>query len=194
MVNALRAQAVLVSLLCLACSKPGEDSEAKRSPIPEPAPGATVPEALSIPVELEGKVVFTITTEMLEARKPDFKDDERQAWRLDKLLDESVFPKGSVLEASGSDGVGISMNRPASDEEPLPVVVLTRRAEILSLAGRADAARAAFQAAGAQWELLPERIRVTAAMIDLHRRIAVGAAQSQSTATQEHAPGKDASN
>lgn len=77
---------------------------------------------------------------------------------------------------------------------PRKEIGLTRRAEILALAGRADAARAAFQAAGAQWELLPERIRVTAAMIDLHRRIAVGAAQSQSTATQEHAPGKDASN
>ena len=130
--NALRAQAILVSLFCLACSKPGEDSEAKRSPIPEPAPGATLPKGLSIPVELGSAVVFTITSEMLEKRKPDFKDDERQAWRLDKLLDESVFPPGSVLEASGSDGVGISMHRPASDDEPLPVVVLTRRAEVVA--------------------------------------------------------------
>ena len=129
---ALRAQAIVVSLLCLACSKPGEDSEAKRSPIPEPAPGATLPSDLAIPVELANKVVFTIKAEMLNDRKPDFKDDERQAWRLDKILDEKVFPPGSVLEASGSDGVGISMHRPKSDDEPLPVIVLTRRAEVVA--------------------------------------------------------------
>ncbi len=129
---ALRAQAILVSLLCLACSKPGEDSEAKRSPIPEPAPNAELPSDLAIPVELGNKVVFTISAETLKNRKPDFKDDERQAWRLDKLLDKTVFPPGSTLEASGSDGVGISMHRPANDDEPLPVVVLTRRAEVVA--------------------------------------------------------------
>lgn len=128
----LRAHAILVSLFCLACSKPGDDSEAKRSPIPEPAPGAKLPADLAIPVEQGSKVVFTIKAEMLNSRKPDFKDDERQAWRLDKILEQEVFPPGSILEASGTDGVGISMQRPASDTEPLPVLVLTRRAEVVA--------------------------------------------------------------
>jgi tetratricopeptide (TPR) repeat protein len=64
---------------------------------------------------------------------------------------------------------------------------LTRRAEILALAGRRDDAHAAFEAAGAQWELLPERIRVTRAMIDLHRRIAVGAAETMGTVNRKQA-------
>ncbi len=128
----MRASAVLVSLLCLACSKPGEGSEAKRTPIPEPAPGATLPKDLAIPVELGGAVVMTIHAELLDARKPDFEDEERKAWRLDKILDESKFPKGATLEALGADGVGISMHRPETDEEPLPVVALTRRGEVVA--------------------------------------------------------------
>ena len=51
---------------------------------------------------------------------------------------------------------------------------LTRRAEILALAGRRDDARAAFAAARAEWDLLPERIRMSRAMIDLRRRIDAG--------------------
>jgi hypothetical protein len=131
-VNALRASAIVITLCCLACSKPGEGSEAKRSPIPEPAPGATVPSDLAIPVELDGAVVMTIRAEMLEARKPDFEDTERKAWRLDKILDAKTFPPGSILEASGSDGVGISMHRPKNEDEPLPVVALTRRGELVA--------------------------------------------------------------
>jgi hypothetical protein len=131
-VKAHRAQAIFVSLLCLACSKPGDDSEAKRSPIPEPPPGATVPKDLSVPVESAGEVVYTLTTAILEERKPDFKDEERQAWRLDLLLGEKLFPKGSLLEAEGADGVGISMHRPEKEDDPLPVVVLTRRSEVVA--------------------------------------------------------------
>ncbi len=128
----MRALAIAASLLSLACSKPGEGSEAKRSPIPEPAPGATLPSDLSIPVELDGTVVMTIGAELLETRKPDFSDTERKAWRLDKLLDESKFPLGATLEAVGSDGVGIAMHRPENDDEPLPVVALTRRGELVA--------------------------------------------------------------
>lgn len=130
--NALRAQAIAFALLCLACSKPGADSEAKRSPIPEPPPGATLPTELAIPVERGGEVVLTIRAETLKKRSADFQDEERQAWRLDKLLDESKFPKGAVLEAEGSDGVGISMHRPENDQSPLPVLMLTRRSEVVA--------------------------------------------------------------
>lgn len=130
--KAHRAQAILLSLLCVACSKPGEDSQAKRSPIPEPPPGATVPKDLSVPVESAGAVVHTITSSVLSEKDPDFKDEERQAWRLDTLLGETHFPKGSVLEAEGSDGVGISMHHPEAEDDPLPVIVLTRRGEVVA--------------------------------------------------------------
>ena len=126
------ATSLLVALLCLGCSKPGDDSEAKRSQIPEPPPGATVPDGLAIPIEIQGKVVRTITSEILAARQPDFADDDRKAWRLDRLLSDKEFPKGAVLEAESVDGVGISMHHPDTPESPLPVLTLTRRGEVIA--------------------------------------------------------------
>jgi hypothetical protein len=91
-----------------------------------------LPKDFKVPVESGGEIVYTITSAALQELKPDFQDDERQAWRLDTLLSEDVFPAGAVLEAAGSDGVGIAMHRPESAEDPLPVIVLTRRSEIVA--------------------------------------------------------------
>jgi tetratricopeptide (TPR) repeat protein len=62
---------------------------------------------------------------------------------------------------------------------------LTRRAEILALAGRQDGAAVAFDEARVEWGRLPERVRMTRAMTDLQRRIEAGSAQARGAATRE---------
>ncbi|MCP4447915.1 MAG: hypothetical protein GY811_21645 [Myxococcales bacterium] len=116
------------------CSKPGEDSEAKRTPIPEPAPGASVPSSWSVPVKAAGAKVRNLDAATLNATKPDFADDERKAWRLDRLLSDSEFPLGALVEAIGVDGVGISIRRQDGEDAPVPVIVLTRRGELVAAA------------------------------------------------------------
>ncbi len=126
-----------IALCSVACSKPGEDSEAKRSPGPQPPPGTEVPADLEIPVELAGKVVQTLWAEDLKTHPADFHDENRSAWRLGTLLKKDVFPDGSVIEAIGADGVGISMRHPSDASSPVPVLVLTRRGMVVAAALKA---------------------------------------------------------
>ena len=128
-----------VSLSSMAsCSKPGDDSDAKRTPIPEPAPDVAIPGAWSVPLEVGKAEVRVLDAKALIGLKPDFADDERKAWRLDKLLSESEFPLGALIEAIGSDGVGIAMRRQKSPDAPVPVIVLTRRGDIVAAAIKAS--------------------------------------------------------
>lgn len=134
---------IAVSLLAfgamsVGCSKPGEDSEAKRTPIPEPAPDVVVPTDWFVPVEVAGANVRNLDASALNASEADYSADDRKAWRLDKLLSDSEFPAGSLIEAIGSDGVGIAMRRPSGDDAPVPVIVLTRRGEVVAAAVKAS--------------------------------------------------------
>jgi len=128
------ALGVILVVSALGCSKPGDDSQAKRTPIPEPAPNALVPNAWSIPLEVDNAEVRTLDSSILQKTPPDFEDQDRHAWRLDKILSDSEFPLGSLIEAIGDDGVGISMRRQQSPGAPVPVLVLTRRGEIVAAA------------------------------------------------------------
>lgn len=56
--------------------------------------------------------------------------------------------------------------------------LLTRRGEILHVAGRADEAQVAFGEAAAAWEQLPSHTRVKPAMLELRRRIDMGMASA----------------
>ncbi len=129
--------AVLMSTVT-GCSKPGEDSEAKRTPIPEPAPNVAIPSNWSVPLEVGKAEVRVLNAATLSALKPDFADEERKAWRLDKLLSDSEFPLGALIEAVGADGVGIAMRRQETPDAPVPAIVLTRRGDIVAAAIKAS--------------------------------------------------------
>lgn len=137
----LRA-AILVTLVGLAaaagaCSKAGEESGSKRSPIAPPPSSVDVPAELRIPVTVDGRDAGAITGADLAAAPPDFADDDRRAWRLARLLGDELGP-GAVIEAVGDDGVGITMRVPADDAAPQPVLFLTRRGELVASVVRPD--------------------------------------------------------
>lgn len=122
---------VLASLLVVAaCSRAGEEESGKRAPIAPPPPIIEIPQGLNIPVEVDGQANAPITRATLEAVKPDFADAERRAWRLTRIVPS--FTGDAVLEAVGRDGVSITMRRPASADEPQPVLFFTRRGEVVA--------------------------------------------------------------
>ena len=102
----------------------------KRAPIPPPPPAIELPAELSIPVEVDGAPAAPITDESLTGLKPDFADEERRAWRLSRILAD--YREGAVVEAMGREGVSITMPRPASLEEPQPVLFFTRRGDVVA--------------------------------------------------------------
>lgn len=115
----------------LACSKAGDESaSAKRTPVPPPPKVVAVPGDLSIRVVIDGAPADPITAARLEGLSPDYVDDERRAWRLDKLLPMLSDPKVGI-EALGELGVGVVLDR-GSAAGPMPVLFLTRRGDVVA--------------------------------------------------------------
>ncbi len=120
----------LLAILAAACSRAGEESEAKRAPKTPPPPRVEVPAGLSIAVTVDGVAAAPIDAARLGATPPDFADAERKAWKLARLVPEADRA-GAVFEARGAGGVAIKLPRPATDAEPQPVVLLTRRGDVI---------------------------------------------------------------
>ncbi len=122
--------AIAAALLLAACSRAGEEESGKRAPIAPPPAVIEIPAGLSIPVEVDGAPAEAITRATLSGLEPDFADEERRAWRLARVL--PAFTGAAVLEAVGRDGVSITMQRPATLDEPQPVLFFTRRGEVVA--------------------------------------------------------------
>lgn len=125
-VSALAMAAVLLP----ACSRAGEEESGKRAPIAPPPPVIEIPQGLSIPVEVDGAKGPPITRATLAGLEPDFADEERRAWRLTRILPSFTGP--AIVEAVGRDGVSITMQRPATLDEPQPVLFFTRRGDVVA--------------------------------------------------------------
>ena len=121
----------LVLAGCVACSKASEESGAKRSPISPPPDPVELPADLSIPVDIDGQTAPAITRDRLNELAPDFSHGDRRAWRLTRLIPEFDRP-GATVEAVGTSGVAISLPRPASADQPQPVLLFTRRGEMVA--------------------------------------------------------------
>jgi hypothetical protein len=117
-------------LLVAACSKASDESKANRSPKAPPPPNVTIPADLSISVTIDGAAGDAITAARLDAIDPDFHDDERRAWKLTHLI-PALDHAGAWVEARGPSGISIRVERPATAEEPQPVLYLTRRGEVV---------------------------------------------------------------
>jgi hypothetical protein len=121
---------VAVGLTC-ACSKPSDTTDAKRSPKPPPSASVTVPAGLHVEVEVDGMPAPPIDAARLSATKPDFSDDEHRAWRLATLVGPPGSRPGVVINALGDKGVGLEMHPTAGPDDPVPVLSLNRRGDVV---------------------------------------------------------------
>ena len=120
-------RAVLLLLLA-ACSKPGNESEAKQWADHPPAKDVPIPDKLEIAVTVDGAKQPAITAVGLRAAKPDFADEERKAWRIPTLVPAAAAP--GVVEAFTPTGISVSFPHPTPDGLE-PVLFLTRRGEVI---------------------------------------------------------------
>ena len=139
--------ALVTAALFAACSRAGEEeTSAKRAPIAPPPSVIEIPAGLNIPVEVDGAPATAITRATLSAVEPDFADEERRAWRLSRIL--PAFTERAVVEAVGREGMSISMQRPATDDEPQPVLFFTRRGEVVATQVRPEEPFPSFHGQG----------------------------------------------
>jgi hypothetical protein len=122
--------AVAIGLAC-ACSKPSDTTDAKRSPKPPPSANVTVPAALHIEIEVDGAPRPVLDAAHLSAVPPDFSDDEHRAWRLTALVGPAGSRPGVVIDAVGDKGLGLEMHPTAGSGDPVPVLSLNRRGEVV---------------------------------------------------------------
>jgi hypothetical protein len=131
------ACAVVVVIAAAGCAKAGDESGVRRAPVSPPPETVPVPADLRIEVTIDGAAAEPITAATLNAAKPDFSDEDRQAWRLAALLPALATP-GASVEAVGRDGVGVRMPRGGTAGAPEPVLILTRRGDVVASAVTPD--------------------------------------------------------
>jgi hypothetical protein len=126
----VRASLLLLLLAVAACSRASDESEAKRAPKAPPPARVDVPAGLSIAVTIDGVAAAPLTAARLTSVPPDFQDEERRAWKVARLIPEADRV-GATIEARGAGGVAIKVPRPSTDAEPQPVLMLTRRGDVI---------------------------------------------------------------
>ena len=116
-----------------ACKRPTSDAnESKQLPKLAPPPEAGTSTSLRIEVTIDGAPAKPIDHTRLDAAKADFEDGERRAWRLDTLLGAAGQRDGAVFRVDGEKGMSVLLRRPSGEQDPLPVLVLNRRGELLA--------------------------------------------------------------
>ncbi len=130
--RAFLAASVLAALGC----DEGAPNEAKRMPKPPPPEDAGV--AIAIAVSVDGKPAASIDSAKLDSVKPDFQDDERRAWRFSSLLGARWAEPSAVVKVTGEKGIVLELPRPASSTAAEPVLMVSRRGEVMAAMIGAD--------------------------------------------------------
>jgi hypothetical protein len=120
---------LLIALALCACSRASDEGEAKKWQESPPPKEVSVPAGLSIAVQVDGADKPPITTDVLEATKPDYSDEDHRAWKLPTLIPGASAP-GSTVEAAAPSGVAVKFTHPTQDGLE-PVLFLTRRGEVI---------------------------------------------------------------
>ena len=94
-----------------------------------PPRDVAIPAGLTVSVDVDGGTKPPITTELLNATKPDFTDEDRRIWLIPTLVADASAP-GSIIEATAPSGVTLKLTHPTSDGLE-PVLFLTRRGELI---------------------------------------------------------------
>ena len=131
------------------CARASEDGQARVMPNPPPPAVVEIPRDVSLADELDTGAAAVIDHAALAAMTPDFVADDRRAWRLSRLI-PGFDRVGEVLEARSDSGPAVMLDFPASDRAPVPVLVLTRRGELVAAAVDPDHPFPAYHGQGGQ--------------------------------------------
>ena len=115
--------------LVVACSRAGDEGEAKQWATPPPGKDIPIPASLQIAVTIDGVAAPAITSDSLRRARPDFADDEHKAWLIPTLV-PAASPAGSSIEAVSGAGVSVKFAHPTA-EGLEPVLFLTRRGDVI---------------------------------------------------------------
>lgn len=114
-----------------ACSRAENESAGRRTPVAPPPVEVDVPQDLRIELTVDGVARPPIDAKTLASRAPDFRDEERRAWKLSTLVPE-LDRVGASVEARGKQGVSVRLERQAAPGALEPVLFLTRRGELVA--------------------------------------------------------------
>lgn len=121
--------AIAFAVLCgFSCSK-GEPNAEKRIPKLGPPPRLVLPADLRIAVEVDGREREPIGVDKLEATPADFADEERRAWRLETLVGGTS--PSAVFAVTGAQDVTLELRPPADGRGLVPVLLLSRRGDLI---------------------------------------------------------------
>jgi hypothetical protein len=108
--------ALWTMLLAVSCSKDAPN-EGKR--LPRLLPSAAAPDNVPrVDVFVDGVLQIAITTESLQAIKPDWADDRRRVWRFSTLFAGKV-PDGSVISVTGVKGLSVDFRTAVGAESAM---------------------------------------------------------------------------
>ncbi len=120
------------AISAIGCKRSSDQNESKRMPKPPPPADAEASSELHIAVEIDGMADVAIDGAKLNATKPDFVDSERRAWRIESLIGASAKRDGTVIAVTGEKGVTVTLHQPKSEKDPLAVLVVSRRGEVVA--------------------------------------------------------------
>lgn len=129
----MRRLLLSIALLSIAaCKTQSDQNESKRMPKPPPPASAEAPAQLAIPVDVDGKPAAPIDAAKLAATKPDFAEGEHRAWRIESLVGAAASRDGASIAVTGEKDVTITLHPPKTDKDPIAVLVVTRRGEVIA--------------------------------------------------------------
>jgi hypothetical protein len=128
----MRTLILCCMLLGLGCDNAGNANDGKRMPNPPPPASHDLPAGLRIEVDIDGKAAAAIDAAKLGATAPHFEDNDRRAWRLSGLVGGPASEKGAVFSVTGEKGITITLHQPEGDDDPVPVLIVSRRGEIMA--------------------------------------------------------------
>jgi hypothetical protein len=121
----MRALAILLALAACRGDTPNEE---RRLPLLHPGP-FEIPGDLRIPVTVDTTPVGAIDAQRLSLRGADFKDEDRHAWRLDRLLAAEL--RTGRARISGVHETGTSLVVELPGKQQVPVLLVNRRGQAL---------------------------------------------------------------
>jgi len=129
---------LLAALALAACDRAGDSAKGKRTPMPPPVASTAIDNKAHIEVEIDGKREAPLDAKGLDAKKADFAQGDLRAYKMGTLLGPMAEREGAMFSVTGEKGVVVSLPRPRTEKDPLPVIVVSRRGEVVAAMVTAD--------------------------------------------------------